>query len=218
LRHLQRRPIHFPAFDFKGYHRPSLQATFSGQCVSSYLGGEFNGLRGFNFQDRNLARLDAMLQVTGEPVILLRRKWIGRRCKCLNLRREHQRTRCDRCFGTGFEGGYDRFDNTRSISELFVNDCGFILIRVHPHVDDLDLKMDQGLTQDTAPTAWTITYPALKDRDIIIRFAEDRIEEFRYEITDVTRNRLFFSQSGKQEFRMRRLDKTDILYTFEITC
>lgn len=208
----------FPHYDFKGYHRPSLQATFSGDCVGSYVGGEFNGQRGFNFQDRNLARLDAMLQVTGEPVVLLRRKWSGRRCKCMGMRREHQRTRCDRCFGTGFEGGYERFNNTRAISERFTNTCGFILIRVHPHTDDLDLKLDQGLVQDTAPAAWTVTYPTLKDRDIIVRFTEDGIEEFRYEINDVTRNKLFFGQSGKQEFRMRRLDKTDVIYQFDASC
>ncbi|GAG20641.1 unnamed protein product, partial [marine sediment metagenome] len=72
----------FPSYDYNSYHRPSLQATFSGDCVQSYVGGDFNGGRGLFFQDRNLARLDAMLQVTGEPLVLLRRKWTGRRCRC----------------------------------------------------------------------------------------------------------------------------------------
>ena len=112
-----------------------------------------NGERGFFFQDRNLARLDSMLQVTGEAVVLLRRKWTGKRCKCIGLRREHARTRCDRCFGTGFDGGYNRFINTRAISERFVNTQGLILIRIHPFSDDLKIEDGQGLTQPSEPAA-----------------------------------------------------------------
>jgi hypothetical protein len=205
----------FPNFDFTGYHKPSLQSTFSGDCVNSYVGGEFNGGRGLFFQDRNLARLDAMLQVTGEGVVLLRRKWTGKRCKCIGLRREHARTRCDRCFGTGFDGGYDRFINARGISERFTNAQGFILIRIHPFSDDVKIEGSQGLIQPSELTAWTITFPTLKDRDFIVRFNEDGTEEFRYEVLDVTRNKLLFGQSGKQEFRMRRHDKTDVIYQFD---
>ncbi len=91
------------------------------------------------------------------------------------------------------------------------------MIRIYPHSDDLELKLDQGLTQNTSPTAWTIAYPTLKDRDVIVRFTEEFTEEFRYEIQDVTRNKLFFSQSGKQEFRMVRLDKTNVIYQFDIS-
>jgi len=207
----------FPNYDFRGYHKPSLQSLFRGDCVNSYVGGEFDGGRGLFFQDRNLARLDAMLQVTGEPVILLRRKWTGKRCKCIGLRREHARTRCDRCFGTGFDGGYDRFLNTRAISESFTNTKGFILVRIHPFTDDLKIEDSQGLTQPSELTSWTITFPTLKDRDFIVRFNEDGTEEFRYEILDVTRNKLFFGESGKQEFRMKRHDKTDTIYTFDVS-
>jgi len=209
----------FPGYDFKGYHRPSLQSTFSGDCVGSYVGGEFDGGRGFFFQDRNLARLDAMLQVTGEQVVLLRRKWSGQRCRCIGLRREHPRTRCAFCYGTGFTGGYDRYTNTRPISERFVNTQGMIMARIHPYSDDLESVADQGLRQPSELTAWTLTVPTLKDRDIIIRFnrtdSNAFIEEFRYEVLDVTRNKLFFGNTGKQEFRMRRHDKTDVIYTFD---
>jgi len=208
--------IFFPSYDYKGYHRPSLQETFSGECVNSYVGGEFDGGRGLFFQDRNLARLDAMLQTTGEPVILLRRKWTGRRCKCVNLRREHPRTRCDRCFATGFDGGYDRYINSRAVSESWVNTQGFIMVRYHPYVDDLKIEGSQGLTQVSQPTSWTLSIPTIKDRDIIIRFNEDGTEEFRYECLDTTRNKLFFGQTGKQEFRALRLDKTDVIYMLEI--
>jgi len=206
----------FPNYDYKGYHRPSIQATLSGECVSSYVGGEFDGGRGLFFQDRNLARLDAQLQVTGENVLLFKRKWTGKRCKCIGLRREHQRTRCSSCFGTGFSGGYDRFINTRAISESYSNSQGYIKARIYPYVDDVKLDVGQGLTSPVELNAWTIVYPAIKDRDVIIRYNEDGAEEFRYECLNVTRNRLLFGESGKQEFRMLRMDKTDVLYTLPV--
>ena len=208
----------FPSYDFKGYHRPSIQQTFSGACVGSYVGGEFNGGRGFDFQARNLARLDAMLQVTGEKVILLRRIWSGRRCKCTGLRREHQRTRCGRCYGTGFDGGYNRYVNPRAVSEFETNTRGYIMARIHPYVDDLEIQSDQSLTQQVVrPTSWTLTIPTIKDRDIIIRFGEDGVEEFRYEVLDVTRNKLVLGNTGRQQFNLMRLDKTDIVYQYDIS-
>jgi hypothetical protein len=209
---------HFPSYDYTGYHRPSLQDTFSGECVGSYIGGEFNGGRGLVFQERISARLDTMLQVTGEPVILLRRKWEGKKCRCgsSDLRREHPNTRCAYCYGVGFNGGYNRFINTRPIAEDSSNPQGMINIRVHPWTDDLELVQDQGLVQPVELTAWTLSTPVLKDRDIIVRFNEDGTEEFRYEILDVTRNKLILGSSGKQQFKMRRHDKTDIIYTYDV--
>ena len=71
-----------------------------------------------------------------------------------------------------------------------------ILIRVYPFTDDLEIKGSQGLIQPVEQNAWTITFPTLKDRDMIIRFTEDGIEEFRYEVLNVTRNKLFFAPLG----------------------
>jgi len=210
--------IDFPSYDYNSYHRPSLQSLFSGECVHSYVGGEFDGGRGLFFQDRNLARLDSMLQVTGEPVILLRRKWTGKRCRCMGLRREHPRTRCAHCFNVGFDGGYDRYVNPRPISELYENVEGFILARIPPYTDDLELVDSQGARQPVEISdCWTINVPTIKDRDFIVRFNEDGTEEFRYEVLDVVRNKLFFGTTGKQGFRVRRHDKTDVIYQFDIS-
>lgn len=206
----------FPSYDYQGYHNPSLQALFNGSCVHSYAGGEFNGSRGLFFQDRNLARLDAMLQVTGEPVVLLRRKWTGKRCRCMGLRRENPRDRCPYCYSVGFDGGYDRYLNDRPISETYENVDGFILVRVNPYTDDLELTDSQALRQPVELAGWTINIPTIKDRDFIIRFNEDGTEEFRYEVLDVNRNKLLFGQSGKQEFRLKRHDKTDVIYQFNL--
>lgn len=210
----------FPAYDFKGYHRPSIQDTLSGDCVNSYVGGEFNGKRGFNFQERNLARLDAQLQVTGEPIVLLKRKWTGKRCACVGLRREHPKTRCPFCYGTGFAGGYDRYINGRPISERYSNDNKMILVRTHPYTDDLVID-EGGLTNPSELTAWTITVPTLKDRDMLIRYVRNPdtgvfTEEFRYECLNVTRNMLLMGDSGRQQFVMRRMDKTDIIMTYSV--
>ena len=208
----------FPTFDFCGYHRPSPQDTFSGKCVGSYVGGENNGFRGLSIQDQSQARLEVLLQLTGTPCVLLRRKQTGRRCRCgsSDLRREHPNARCQYCYGTGFEGGYDRIFNTRAISELFVNTIGAINARIAPFVDDLKLESSNGLIQPVELSAWTLAVPIIKDRDVIVTFLENFTEEFRYECLDVTRNRLFFNQIGQQQFRVKRQDKTDIMYTYNI--
>ena len=149
-------------------------------------------------------------------VILLKRKWTGKRCQCMDLRREHQRTRCPVCFGTGFDQGYLRYRNIRAVNETWVNTQGYIMIRVSPFKDDLKISSNEGLSQPSEITAYTINIPTIRDRDIIIRYTEDWLEEFRYEVLDVTRNKLLFNQTGKQEFVMRRLDKTDAVYQFDI--
>lgn len=205
----------FSAYDFCGYHRATPEETFNGSCVGSYVGGEFNGSRGFNLAERTFARLEVQLQTTGIPAVLLRRKWAGKRCKCFGLRREHARSRCDSCYGTNFEGGYTRYVNTRPISESFINTEGFIMVRVEPYNNDLQIQQNQGLVQPDELSCWTLSIPTVKDRDIIILYNADFVEEFRYEILSVTRNYLFLQNVGKQSFTMRKLDRTDMVYTYD---
>jgi hypothetical protein len=111
------------------------------------------------------------------------------------------------CFGVGFVGGYDQFLNPRRPD-------GRILVRVDPAVDDLKIGDKDALTPDYKPSNWTMAFPAIKDRDVLVRFNADNTEEFRYEILDVTRVRAFFGQSGVQKFNMQRFGRTDILYQF----
>lgn len=179
--------------------------------------GQSTVISGFNFQDALNGRLNDLLSATGEPIILLRRKWTGRRCRCIDLRRENARFRCPTCFGTGFEGGYDRYINPRSISQAFVNTAGFIMIRVSPAPEVLKLEDKQSLRQDTTLAAWTLTVPTLKQRDVVIRYNPGTfVEEFRYEVMPVTRNRTLFTQEGRQDFNLYRMDKTDAIYTYKI--
>ena len=204
----------FSAYDFNSYHRSSMQDLLNGSCVHSYSGGEFNGSRGLNLQDRLLSQLDMMLQATGENGIVLRRKWTGIRCRCISLRREHQRVRCPYCFNTGFEGGYDRLFNKRAINEATPNTEGLFMFRFSPYTDDLDLVQDQGLRQPNEETYWTLTLPNIKDRDVILKMTQDGLIEFAYVVLNVTRNKLLFNLTGRQDIKIRRLDKTDIIYTY----
>ena len=207
--------IDFPDYDYASYHRPSMETYFRGGCENSYAWGELNGQRGVGLQDQELSRLDMLLQTTGEPVVLLKRKQTGMRCRCLALQRETPTARCENCLGTGFEGGYDRYVNPRAISEAYTNTEGMILVRVAPFDDDFKLNQNNGLMQAAELPAWTINVPSLRDFDVIIRLNQDGTEEWRYRCLKITRNRLMFGLSGRQDFRAQRIDATDILYTFK---
>jgi hypothetical protein len=191
-----------------------MQDLLSGQCVHSYIGGDFGGSRGLNLQDRLLSQLNMMLEATGENCIVLRRKWTGIRCRCIDLGREHQRVRCPYCFNTGIEGGYDRLFNKRAINEATINSEGLFMFRFSPYVDDLEIVQDQGLRQPNEETCWTLTLPNIKDRDCILKMTQDGLIEFAYTVLNVTRNKLLFNETGRQDIKVRRLDKTDMIYTY----
>ena len=202
----------FERFDYCGsYRRLPPSAFWKGQCVGSYFGGvqfrdgEF--VRENDVRTHMLQREELLLETSGEPFVLMRRKWTGIRCICHTLRREHADKRCPVCFGTGFQNGYEQFINPRRPD-------GRILVRVNPAQDDLKIEDKGGLTPEYVPGAWTIAFPGIKDRDVLIRFNESNTEEFRYQILNVERVRAFFGQAGAQKFSMQRFHRTDIIYQF----
>jgi hypothetical protein len=89
------------------------------------------------------------------------------------------------------------------------------MVRFDPAVDDL-LPTDSGLESDFKPTSWTLAVPTIKDRDILVRFDENDNEEFRYEVLNVTRNKLLLNQTGVQKFALQRIRKTDIIYQIKV--
>jgi hypothetical protein len=198
-----------PSYDHSGYHQTSMVDYFSGKCLGSYHGGEYGcadgyKVRGLSLQTQNNQRQELLLAVTGEPVVLLKRLWTGIRCNCFRLNQEHHEGRCSLCFSTSFVGGYEQFYNDKRSD-------GKIMIRFGPAADDLAIRQ-QGLEQNFVPNCWGLVYPAIKDRDVLIRFNQDLGEEFRYEVVNVTRNKLSFSLSGAQQMTVYRLDKTDPIY------
>lgn len=163
---------------------------------------------GINWFERLVQRLDVLLRTTGESVTLLRRKWTGERCpRCgRDTRTNRGYYRCPLCMGTGYVGGYVRFINSREPN-------GNIYVRFNPTQEDL-LMQDGGLAQGFNPAGWTLPCPILRDWDILIRYDPRTGEEtWRYEVTNVTRNKGFFGIQTAQNFTTARVDKTDIIYS-----
>lgn len=200
----------FQGFDFCGYHqaRPDLTLTGKDDC-GTYLGGEFNKTRGFNIYDRMLNREEVLLDQVGEPSILLKRIWNGTTCECVDMRSVHPKIRsCNKCYGTGYVGGYQQYQNLRRIDKR-------VMIRFKEAVEDLNLGPHQHLNQTFEPSCWTLPQPAIRDRDIIIRFDFTNDLEYFYEVLDASREKLVYKHFGRQNLRLKRLDKTDIIYTFK---
>lgn len=208
----------FAPYDYAGYHRTSPALLLSGACVGSYIGGYYGcadgynsvgtQLRGLNIQQQNMSRQEVLLETDGEPVCLLRRQWRGITCDCYLPYNEYPQARCNKCYGTGFVNGYQQFFDPRRSD-------GRILVRFDPVVDDL-VATDSGLESTMQPSCWTLPVPTLKDRDFIVRFDEDGNEEFRYEILNVTRNKLLLNQTGVQKFTAQRIRKTDVIYQVKV--
>lgn len=203
--------VDFPAFDYVGWHRTDPAIFFRGECLDSYIGGESfcaDGYGGVGRQIRNISiaeqadrREEMLLELTGEPCVLVRRRWTGVICSCYESNRETPEHRCPICFGTGFVTGYTQYFNPRRSD-------GRILVRFSPTQEDLEVQ-DAGLESKLIPQCWTLVVPAVKDRDFIIRFNLDGTEEFRYEILNVERNKLMFGESGGQKFTAQRVRKFD---------
>jgi hypothetical protein len=206
----------FPAYDQVGWHRTDPSLLFGGNCLDSYLGGETacaDGYLGINGQIRNVSfsdqadRLQEFLLEqlgTGSECVLLRRLWKGITCSCMSINQEYPDARCVSCLGTSFTGGYEQYYNPRRGDSR-------ILVRFTPTAEDLKME-DAGLESTANFDCWTLSYPALKDRDVLIRFNPDGTEEFRYEILDVTRGVLLYGQTGNQHFRVQRIRKTSPIY------
>lgn len=209
----------FDRLDYCGTWRSlSPQSFMKGQCTSSYFGGaqvrvDAEGNRHLvkvpDVQTHMLQREELLLESTGEPFVLLRRMWTGMRCLCFMARREHPDARCPICFGTSFTQGYLQFFNPRRSDRR-------ILVRIDPSTDDLNLIDRGGFEPMYEPDGWTLPGPQIKDRDILIRFIEDTLEEWRYEVLNVVRNKTLFAQAGAQKIKLKRLPKTDIIYQFPV--
>jgi hypothetical protein len=208
----------FPEYDFAGWHRTDPVLLLNGTCIGSYIGGyqwcaDSNSsvgqqVRGLNIQDVNLQRQEVLLSTIGEPVCLIKRTWTGITCKCYLPSNENPSARCSRCFGSQFITCYHQFFDPRESD-------GRLMVRFDPAVDDL-LPTDSGLESDFKPTSWTLAVPTIKDRDILVRFDENDNEEFRYEVLNVTRNKLLLNQTGVQKFALQRIRKTDIIYQIKV--
>ena len=209
----------FNMFPFSGYQRTDPVMVMNGTCLGSYIGGTYGcandgyygglgPIRGISMQVQSEQRLEVLLTVTGEKCCLIKREWTGITCHCFLPEQEYPQHRCPTCFGTGKEIGWNQyFDNRYSDGKIYV--------RFSPVVDDL-APTDAGLESTMAPECWTLPVPTVKDRDVIVRFDVAGNPEFRYEILNVTRNRLFLANEGMQKFALVRIRKTDPIYQIPV--
>ena len=199
----------FEGFDFCGYHNQLPQELIGGvNDCGTYQGGEFNKFRGLNLYDRLLDREEVLLNVTGEPVMLLKRNWSGTTCSCMNSRKAHPKiSTCPNCYGTGWDPGYNQYANLRRIDRN-------IMVKINESPEDLKLGEYERFQQEFEPSGWTLPIPAVRDRDMLVRFDQTGDIEYIYEILDVSREKIFLNKYGRQTFRLKRMDKTDIIYTY----
>jgi hypothetical protein len=202
----------YQGYDFCGYHKAIPQKTLNGvDDCGTYLGGEYNGFRGFNLFDRMIGREEVLLDQVGEPVVLLRRIWDGEICSCMTSRRVHPKIRsCKECFGTGYVGGFSQYGNPRRSDNR-------IMISFSESTEDLKLGSYEHFQQEFEPSAWTTPVPAIKDRDLIVRFDFTDDQEYIYEVLKVSREKAVFRHFTRQKMDLKRLDKTDIVYTIPWT-
>jgi hypothetical protein len=218
-------------FDYCGFRSNDQSQLLSGDfCAprSPHGSGTYHGNSalgqggGIDLFEGNMERQEILLGITGEPFVLLRRKWTGKVCPRLSHRTEHPEARCSLCLGTSFEGGYDRYIHTRRLRPAEENPNGFLGIRVSPYQDELELVDSRGFsTEKTDLSAWTLALPTIRDRDILIRYSFDyetgRVkEEFRYEVLTVRRNRIALGKDGAQHLTLKRLNPTEEVYKFVV--
>lgn len=197
----------YQGFDFCGYHHPLPQQVLQNQKCGSYLGGEHNGWRGMDLYDRMLNREEILLDQTGEPIILLRRIWDGEKCSCSHTRRDHPKMRsCAECFGTTYVGGYSQYLNKR-------RDDRRIMMSFKEAPEDLKHGAHEQLQQEFEPSSWTMPIPAIKDRDVLVRFDFTDDIEYIYEVLSSSREKILYRHFGRQNLQLKRMDKTDVLYT-----
>lgn len=197
-----------PGSEFTGYHKFSVTeflagASVDGQCVSPY--SRFALGRGISTALTN--REEQLLRATGKPVLLLRRQFTGVVCLCESLNRGRGRKKCNVCFGTGFVPGY--------IPYIYDKEpLGRIFVRFEPYTEDNPLR-EQGVFQEVPVNAWTLSFPQIRKRDVIVVYNKDGTEEFRYEVLNVTRNETFQGATGAQKFAIKRIDPNDIIYRYD---
>lgn len=207
----------FPMYDFAGYHRTDPVQLLDGTCVGSYIGGEMGCidgygniqiLRGLSLQDQNLQRQEVLLSVTGRNAVLIKRVQTGITCSCYLASSEYPDDRCPFCYGTKFVFGYEQYFNPRSSDGR---------IKVRPGPTDENTKMyEAGLESEFPLSLWTLAVPTIKTRDVIVLFDQDDNEEFRYEVTTITRNNTIVGQEGGQLFKVMRIRKFDPAYQIRI--
>lgn len=111
-----------------------------------------------------------VLEQDGEKAILLRKKRSGVRCECMRSEDMKPMSRCSRCYGVGWVGGYEVFYP--------------FLIDFQPAGERIQLTQ-YGLVIDTNPRGWAVIVPRIADGDFVVRLWDQKLD--RFEINNPTR-------------------------------
>lgn len=105
-----------------------------------------------------------LLEMGGERVLLLKRKYAGDRCsKFDQVRKTNQQHGQDtECYGTGFVGGYFK------PIEIFVSLIAISEVQITTE--------EYGRRRTYAPTSWTLWEPSLNTGDVLIRKNGQRLQ------------------------------------------
>lgn len=196
--------------DRSGYHRTTVADFFrntglDGKCVSPYSRGVLGG-RSYNEVIRD--REEMLLQAVGQPVGLLRRQNNGVVCPCYDENRGQSRSKCEICYGAGFVPGYIYYVNEK-------DPLGRILLRIDPYTEELRLQ-GEGRFQEVQLNGWTLAAPIIRQRDVLISYTPNGVEEWRWEVMQVTRNNVFNGVQGAQRLVLKRIDPLQTIYKLDI--
>ena len=141
-------------------------------------------------------------------MVLIRRQTSGKVSRHYDNKKENTIYRGLDNHGTDMVVGYEQFFNDRRSD-------GRILVRFDPTKEDIK-REEMGLENEFIVNGWTLPYPTIKDGDVLIGYNRDGTPEFRYEIINVTRNKTFINNDGRQIFTAVRVRKTDPINQFRV--
>lgn len=137
-----------------------------------------------------------ILEQGGERVKVFIRKWMGTKCESYDHGYGQSHNDCGTCFGTNYVGGYEG---------------PYDILIAPPEAEKAVELMDMGLRISYDWLSWTVDYPLLNERDVIVRQNNER-----YVIGPVN----YQGQRGaifQQHFSIAYIDEGDIRYSIPIT-
>jgi hypothetical protein len=137
------------------------------------------------------------LRLNGTPIVILKRRRWGVRCKCVDkISREIVRSSCRECWGTGFIGGYWSPIKTNARRSVSPNSSAV---------------MPEGMHDSNDVRIWLPDFPSLEKEDVII-FLKDN-SRWLVDVVTSTQIRLI---EVHQVATIVALDKSHILYRFPV--
>jgi len=139
-----------------------------------------------------------LLQMGGEKVWLLKRRWVGEDCPNMDpVRNTHRHVdKCEICYGTGFIGGF--YPAVQIMASLIYATTERIV------------RYEYGMRREYEPKSWTLWKPILRNKDLIVRKDGKR---FWIQNVTPTRWRGIFL---RQNFDLAEVEPDNIVYTVPV--